>query len=116
MDWHHKPCPKCGKGEIINDEDVLLFRMIQGAKRASDEINKDGKYPTASIHIDSREFRMKIQKKNVQEIIGIVNAMKQMGLTTDSVLDRIEQELERGNIESARQHLNFVDELVRRII
>jgi hypothetical protein len=26
--WHRKPCPRCGKGQIVNDADLWHHRMI----------------------------------------------------------------------------------------
>lgn len=45
--------------------------------------------------------------------VRVVQALKTLGVTADRIFDRIKTEIERGDIQSARAHLNFVDELLR---
>lgn len=38
-EWHRKPCPKCGNGQIISDADLINFRMVSAwADCANNEI------------------------------------------------------------------------------
>ena len=32
MAWHNKPCPRCGKGIIVNDYDLAEFKRLTGVK------------------------------------------------------------------------------------
>ena len=62
-EWYHTPCPECGEGEIITDEDmktamlldsfVVVDRaVIERLKSAGKEVPK-GK----TIHVDTAESR-----------------------------------------------------------
>ena len=35
--WHNKPCPKCGKGVIVNDKELALFKLIVAAQSKTPE-------------------------------------------------------------------------------
>jgi hypothetical protein len=29
-EWHNKPCPKCGKSEIVSDDELHIFTLLKG--------------------------------------------------------------------------------------
>lgn len=43
----------------------------------------------------------------------ILDALVLLGISADSLFDRIRQDLDRGLIQEARAHLNFVDEILK---
>lgn len=43
----------------------------------------------------------------------ILDALVLLGISADSLFDRIKQDLDRGLIQEARAHLNFVDEILK---
>ena len=47
-----------------------------------------------------------------QQLVGIRDALLTLGITGDSLFDRIREDIERGLIHEARARLNFVDEVV----
>jgi len=47
-----------------------------------------------------------------QQLIGIRDSLLTLGITGDSLFDRIREDIERGLIREARTHLNFVDIIV----
>ncbi len=55
--WHKKPCPKCGKGEIISDADLVTYRMMAAIVAVSNEIDPDGKRPRVDVHVDTAVLR-----------------------------------------------------------
>jgi hypothetical protein len=55
--WHKKPCPKCGKGEIVSDADVIVCRMVQAAIAATNDIDPEGKLPRATMRVNTAMLR-----------------------------------------------------------
>ena len=47
-----------------------------------------------------------------QQLVGIRDSLLTLGITGDSLFDRIRKDIERGLIREARTHLNFVDIIV----
>ena len=47
-----------------------------------------------------------------QQLIGIRDSLLTLGITGDSLFDRIREDIERDLIREARTHLNFVDIIV----
>ena len=41
--YHHVPCPQCGKGEIVSDEDMVAYRVVEMAINVSNDIDPEGK-------------------------------------------------------------------------
>lgn len=37
--WYNKPCPRCGKGVIVNDAELMLLAKVIGALRISDVLD-----------------------------------------------------------------------------
>ncbi len=56
VEWHKKPCPKCGQGEIIADEELIALEMVLGLERASQRIRPNGD-GLAHVLFDSLGFR-----------------------------------------------------------
>lgn len=50
--WHHKPCPKCGKGEIISDRDMIIYTINTAVLQISDIIDPERK-DRVMVHVDS---------------------------------------------------------------
>jgi hypothetical protein len=48
-----------------------------------------------------------------KELIRLRNSMIVLGITGDSIFSGIRADLERGLIDAARMHLNFVDVMVK---
>jgi hypothetical protein len=57
MGWHHKPCPECGKGEIISDHDVAVMAQVVMLKALDAFLDPGGKMPRKNVHIDSAKMR-----------------------------------------------------------
>lgn len=55
--WHNKPCPTCGKGVIVSDDDMVVFVMVDAAMKLTDIIDPDGKMPRTTLHIDTAKLR-----------------------------------------------------------
>ncbi len=53
-DWYNKPCPKCGKGVIINTEELFLAGMLNALKMQDDMLGPE--LPRETIHIDSAKL------------------------------------------------------------
>lgn len=53
--WHKKPCPQCGKGEIISDADLIMFRMVEAWESATREVAPDA--PVVAYKIDTAGLR-----------------------------------------------------------
>lgn len=57
-DWHHKPCPACGRGEVVDDNDLVFLksaRLLQalgliGIHAAGDEVSD------SSVRINSKDI------------------------------------------------------------
>jgi len=47
-----------------------------------------------------------------QQLVGIRDALLTLGITGDSLFERMREDLERGLVREARTHLNFVDVIV----
>lgn len=54
--WHKVPCPKCCKGQIVNDADLVAFRMVLALESVSKEIDPEGK-ASCMIHFDTASLR-----------------------------------------------------------
>ena len=54
--WHRKPCPKCGKGYIVNDVDLVSFRLITALEAVSKEIDPEGK-SLRNVRLDTSALR-----------------------------------------------------------
>ena len=49
----------------------------------------------------------------LQQLVGIRDALLTLGITGDSLFERIREDIARGLIHEARTHLNFVDVIVK---
>lgn len=61
-EWHRKPCPKCGKGEIVTDAELVLFDGLMAAQETALRLHPelaDG--PMVSV---SSEFLRKMEERN----------------------------------------------------
>ena len=54
--WHRKTCPKCGNDYIVNDAELIGFRIALALEAASKEIDPEGK-SCREVHIDSAPLR-----------------------------------------------------------
>lgn len=54
--WHKKPCPKCGKGEIVSDMDLVIFRLAISLEAVSKEIAEPGA-KTVRVKLDTALLR-----------------------------------------------------------
>ena len=55
--WHRKPCPRCGKGQIVSDADLWHHRMISAW---ADFANKDipaQTGPVVELELDTAPLR-----------------------------------------------------------
>ena len=57
--WHNKPCPKCGKGVIINDEEMVVFRLAMDGNQIMKDLGLDD---GTREHFDSAILRKKRTK------------------------------------------------------
>lgn len=55
--WYQKVCPKCGKGQVISDNDMLVYRLVETALNLSNNSDPQGTLPRVSIHINTRLLR-----------------------------------------------------------
>jgi hypothetical protein len=55
--WHKKPCPKCGKGEIVSDEDMVVFGLAEAAVKITNYIDPDGKMKRQTYHVNTAPLR-----------------------------------------------------------
>lgn len=55
--WHKKPCPKCGRGVIVSDADMIVFRLAEAAVTVSNEIDPEGKLPRATYRVNTAPLR-----------------------------------------------------------
>ncbi len=55
--WHCLPCPKCGKGEIIDDADMAAWELVNAAVKLSEMIDPDGKLPTAEFRVNTQRMK-----------------------------------------------------------
>lgn len=51
--------------------------------------------------------------KSCKQLIQLRNSMIILGITGDTIFNRIQEDLDRGLVDSARSHLNFVDKIVK---
>ena len=56
--YHHVACPKCGKGEIVSDMDMVIFELSNATIKVSNIIDPKGKLPRRSMHIDTAPLRV----------------------------------------------------------
>lgn len=47
-----------------------------------------------------------------QQLVGMLESLMKLGITGDSLFERIRNDLNRGLTRYARSHLNFVDVIV----
>lgn len=55
LKWTNVPCPKCGKGVIVNDEESALMEMILAVQSFLPKGSGDEK--SIEIHIDTKGMR-----------------------------------------------------------
>lgn len=55
--WHKKPCPKCGRGEIVSDADMIVYRLAEAAVTVTNDIDPDGNLPLHTCHVDTAPLR-----------------------------------------------------------
>jgi len=58
VDWHKKTCPKCGKGEIVNDDDFAVWEGINAILLIDKAIDPMGELPRAAVTIDTSKMRV----------------------------------------------------------
>ena len=57
-DWHRKPCPKCGAGEIVSDHDLEVFRYLKFLCALDEYMDPDGKMPRTKVLVDSAKVKI----------------------------------------------------------
>jgi hypothetical protein len=55
--WHHQPCPKCGRGEIINNLDMVIVRRCEMAIQISNDLHPAGSTDLVDVQIDTAPLR-----------------------------------------------------------
>jgi len=55
--WHKKPCPKCGRGEIVSDADMIVFRLAEAVLTVSNDIDPEGKLPRQTYIVNTAPMR-----------------------------------------------------------
>lgn len=55
--WYKRACPKCGKGEIVNTSDLVVYRMATALESVTGEIDPDGNLPRRLVHFDTAILR-----------------------------------------------------------
>ena len=58
-DWHNAPCPSCSKGVLINDADLAMWNIVNGAVLLTKHIDPDGKLPREHLLLDTSVLRAK---------------------------------------------------------
>lgn len=57
-DWHNKPCPECGDGVIVNDEDLSVFYAMASIAMMGRAIYP-GQKPKSYVRINTECLRTK---------------------------------------------------------
>ncbi len=52
-EWHKKPCPKCGNGEIIDDNDLAQINLLLGLCLIQQGIDPDRKMKRGLMKVNS---------------------------------------------------------------
>ena len=60
--WHRKPCPKCGNGEIINDAELSILRIGLAFEALGQELYPDA--PKTTIHVDTKRLFDMVKEAN----------------------------------------------------
>ena len=55
--WHKKPCPKCGRGEIVSDADMIVYRLTEVAVTVTNDLDPDGKLPRLTYRVNTAGLR-----------------------------------------------------------
>jgi len=55
--WHNTPCPECGKGIIVNDEDMGAFAVTYGIASMAAMLGLDPDKCGEPLHMDTSEMR-----------------------------------------------------------
>ncbi len=55
--WHNAPCPKCGKGVIINDDDLSVLHGFAALCSLQKMIDPKGEAETVKVHIETAPLR-----------------------------------------------------------
>ena len=61
--WHHVPCPLCGQGEIVTDEDMALLSELEALE--SQNTTLDEHTITIRLNLNSRTFRNNSEGKEL---------------------------------------------------
>ena len=52
--WHKKPCPTCGKGEIVTDEDLKAWQMLDALMKLANMVpTPDGPKGRITLHVNT---------------------------------------------------------------
>ena len=56
-DWHNQPCPKCGKGVIVNDDDMSVYNMTVGLMHMSAALDPNDEMPKETVRFNTQHLR-----------------------------------------------------------
>ena len=56
-EWHKKPCPVCGEGEIINDMDMDVHLLMTALVGEHKDSGHDKKIPLVGVTINTAALR-----------------------------------------------------------
>ena len=56
-EWHNVLCPSCGKGIIVTDEDLEVWRVVRTLMQLQEAMDPDGKVPKRSMTLRSKDLR-----------------------------------------------------------
>ena len=58
-EWHLKPCPKCGKGHIVSDGDLILYCALDAAAKCANTKIQQAKETdlVVEMHLDTAPLR-----------------------------------------------------------
>lgn len=55
--FHNMPCPKCGKGVIVNDADMQAYEFVKELLKAQNLVDPDSVLPRTTMTIDTSKLR-----------------------------------------------------------
>jgi len=57
-EWHNKPCPRCSKGIIVNDTDLIVYNIVLAGMHIADIVDPDRKHRSKeSTKLDTGKMR-----------------------------------------------------------
>ena len=56
-DWHNKPCPSCGQGVIVNDDDLQVLRVFMAMDQLNKAIDPNEELERVTVMVDASDLR-----------------------------------------------------------